>query len=238
MGGGGTLVSKTDTNEMASHRQNPEPGKGTQTSHRGAWCLSWNLTPHTDLPLLPMPTSPTSACIFIISHLFFKNLPQSLASPCNPPSTRCTNLCSFPTTGSAPPWSKGQGANFSAQPNSTASDLHNTVPQTSTQCSDPAGHITTLLVTLHLCKAIPSAWVVFPPSHGQAAGLSQLSVGPGTKQTPLKACREKMLPDLALRVSPFGWSWSRSFIVNCNHKYSTFLSYGSHSGKVSNMRES
>lgn len=95
----------------------------------------------TDLPLLPMPTSPTSVCIFIISHLFLKNLPQSLASPCNPPSTRCTNLCSFPTTGSAPRWSKGQGANFSAQPNSTASDLHNTVPQPYTQCSNPAGHI-------------------------------------------------------------------------------------------------
>lgn len=44
-----------------------------------------------------------------------------------------------------------------------------------------------------------------------------------------------ILPDLVLRISSSGRS-SVSFIINANHKYTTFLNSVSHSGELSNLR--
>lgn len=114
-------------------------------------------------------------------------------------------------TGSAPSWPTEQSANrHTAQRYSLI--LHDVVT-----CFQPTFWSCTMLFRpLCLCKAIPSAWVVFPPSHQwegvgcspglTCASIAQLRIGPGTKQMPLRTYREEMF-------SSFCWSWSKSFII-------------------------
>lgn len=47
----------------------------------------------------------------------------------------------------------------------------------------------------------------------------------------------RTLPEPALCVSTFGWSWFRFLKIKFNGKYSSFLSSGSYSSKLLNLRE-
>lgn len=81
MGGGDLLVSKTDANERASNRWDPEPGKGIQTPMCGVLDASLGTSLLTLIyPCSPCPQFPPSFVSSSSFVSFLKNKKQKTPS--------------------------------------------------------------------------------------------------------------------------------------------------------------